>query len=154
MIRSAKWALPLLAAIFCSGCGIEPETIAKLQKAVKATTAQPDELESDAPVVEVEEVAYSTPYPSRDDPFAFAMQASEPREIGVVRPPTAEEVAVHILGFADVHRPCVLLQIDGETHMMKVGDRVSLVEVIAIRPPAADLRVGTLLRTVTMFDPH
>lgn len=154
MFRSAKWVFPLFAAIVCSGCGIEPETIAKLQEAVKASTAQPNDLEPDAPVAETVEVAFSTPYPNRDDPFTFVSRASAPRDVGVVRPPTADKIAVQILGFAHVDRPSLLLQIDGETHMMKVGDRVSLVEVVAIRPPAAELRVGTSLRTVTMFDPQ
>jgi hypothetical protein len=63
-------------------------------------------------------------------------------------------IAVQILRFAHVDRPSLPLHIDWETHRMKVGDRVSLVEVIAIHPPAAELRVGTSLRTVTMFDPQ
>jgi hypothetical protein len=50
MFRSVKRVFPLLATIVCSGCGIEPETIAKLQEAVKASTVQPDDLEPDAPL--------------------------------------------------------------------------------------------------------
>ena len=93
MFRSAKWVFPLFAAIVCSGCGIEPETIAKLQEAVKASTAQPNDLEPDAPVAETVEVAFSTPYPNRDDPFTFVSRASAPRDVGVVRPPTADNGA-------------------------------------------------------------
>ncbi|MGB0597163.1 MAG: hypothetical protein ACPGLY_10765 [Rubripirellula sp.] len=111
-------------------------------------------MEPDAPVAETGEVALSTPYPNRDDPFTFVSRAREPRDVGMVRPPTADKIAVQILVFAQVDRPSLLLQIDGETNMTKVGDRISLVEVIAIRPPAAELRVGTSLRTVTMFDPE
>jgi hypothetical protein len=79
MFSSAKWVFPLFAAIFCSGCGIEPEPIAKLQEAVKASTAQPDDLEPDVSVAENVEVAFFTPYPNRDDPFTFVSRASASR---------------------------------------------------------------------------
>jgi hypothetical protein len=50
---------------------------------------------------------------NRDDPFAFVSRATAPRDVGVVRPPTVDKIAVQILGFAHVDRASLLLQIDG-----------------------------------------
>jgi hypothetical protein len=59
---------------------------------------------------------------------------------------------VEVLGFAEVDEPRVFLRTKETTKSLKVGDVTDGVEVIAIKPPAVELRMGSLVWTATMFD--
>lgn len=155
MFKPMTWLLLPLSAIASMGCGIEPETLAKLQEAVKAASeqGQAGEVESASPLIT--QVATGPVYPERVDPFSFARERNaEPETDGDTNSAAPGEPPVRVLGFAHVDQPRVLLRIGDHTHSLIVGDRIDSVEVMAIRPPAADLRIGTLKQTVSMFDPR
>lgn len=148
------WILLLIAAVVCSGCGINPETLTALKEAVNAASAQNGLGGASPTTPEVVKVAYEPMYPDRVDPFSFPGQ---PSGAPIANSSTAAEsvtdgIGVQVLGFANVDEPRVLLRIKGNTASLKAGDSTDGVEVIAIRPPAAELRIGTLSWTATMFD--
>jgi hypothetical protein len=153
MVKSTKWIPVLVAVTACLGCGIEPETLAKLQEAVNSASGKGLTAENPEPAAQIKEVAFAPPYPDRINPFSFAGQAAPETQFESTSSPLIDGgVDVQVLGFANVDQPCVLLRIRGNTHSLSVGGQVNDVQVIAIRPPAADLRIGTTARTVTMFD--
>lgn len=150
----ARWT-PLLVApiLICAGCGIEPETLTALKEAVDAAKAQHGLGGAPPQPTEVVEVGFEPLYPHRVDPFSFPGQApGVTSQNESVSDPVSDGIAVQVLGFANVEEPRVLLRIKGNTKSLKAGDVEDGVEVVAIRPPAADLRIGTLLWTASMFD--
>lgn len=151
MINTLMRVALFAVALICTGCNLEPETLAALQEAVQASTQSPDS-EPEETGIEAVEVAFSTPHPNRVDPFSFPGESTDrpaldPIEIGEPGP-----IVTEVLGFADVDQPRVLLRIGDRSFSMKVGDQIQSVEVIRIRPPAADLSVDGVVRTITMFD--
>jgi len=144
--------LLVAATVVCGGCGIKPETLTALKEAVNAAAAQDGLGGATADTPEVVEVAYQPLYPNRVDPFSFPGQAPGAATEDTTSDSVTDGIGVKVLGFAEVDEPRVLLRIKGSTASLKVGETTDGVEVIAIRPPAADLRIGTLSWTATMFD--
>ena len=151
MFRFESVAL-IVVITTCSGCGIEPETLAALQDAVNSATDAAQEIPQAEGGEETQAISFTPPYPHRTDPFTFPGRPTEPAIVDREPVTTDDALQPRVLGFANVREPRVLMQIGDSTHSMKVGDRIRSVEVIRIRPPAADLSVLGQVRTITMFD--
>ncbi|MEM1069286.1 MAG: hypothetical protein AAGG48_12515 [Planctomycetota bacterium] len=148
VLAQAAYVFPIVFASV--GCGIEPETLAALQDAVATSQRAPT-----TPDVEEElinDVSFTPPYPERNNPFEFPGQNTERSSVEPVTTETPDATAIEVLGFANVNQPRVLLRVGESTRSLGIGDRIGLIEVIGIRPPAVDLNISGQVRTVTMFD--
>jgi len=135
-----------------SGCGVDPETLEALQSAVSTVSATQPAVTPDATegaAMQSVGVQFTPTHPDRIDPFTFPVGA----DLDTGEGPTMTTVAeIEILGFANVGRPHVLLRSGETVRSMQVGESISGIRVITINPPTAQLQMGTLIWTATMFD--
>jgi hypothetical protein len=132
-----------------AGCGARPETLESLRQAVhRVSTQSPlaSHPEDEPPAIDA---SFQPPHPDRVDPFSFAADASVADQAGTTITTVAQ---VEVMGFAEVEEPRVFLRTKETTKSLKVGQATEGVEVIAIKPPAVQLRMGSLVWTATMFD--
>ena len=148
----SRLILMLVGGIACSGilpgCGRNSEEFKPLVPLVTPVSHLPDQQPSNDPAFAATELQYLPPYPNRVDPFSFPVGTSD---AGAERNVPHANVAVDVLGFADVDDPRVFLRLDGRTHSLAEGSRVGGIEVVKIKPPVVELRRGTLVWTATMF---
>lgn len=147
--KSIHFLLASTLAAFSAGCGIKPETLESLTEVVNSVSSQPP-LAAQAQLDPMPgDSLFQPPYPDRIDPFAFPADAPVADQAGTTITTVAQ---VEVLGFANVDHPCVFLRTKETTKSLKVGEVTDGVEVVAIKPPAVDLRMGSLIWTATMFD--
>jgi hypothetical protein len=139
----------VLATAFSMGCGIEPGTLDSLKEAVNTISAQQSLANQGQDEFEPADRVFDAPNPGRVDPFSFPSGAPVSDQEGTTITPTAQ---VKVLGFANVDEPRVLLRCNEMTKSLGVGGVTDGVEVLAIKPPAVELRMGSLIWTATMFD--
>lgn len=146
-----RFSMVMATVLFSIGCDLEPGTLESLQEAVKTISAQQPVVSQEQARVEPDRGAFVPSNPSRVDPFSFPATApiSNSNEAGTTIPTAAQ---VEVLGFANVHEPRVFLRIKDLTRSLGVGGVSDGVEVLAIKPPAVDLQMGSLRWTATMFD--
>ncbi|MFK8110688.1 MAG: hypothetical protein AB8B91_00715 [Rubripirellula sp.] len=142
--------LILIVATTCGGCGVEPETLESLRGAVNTVSAQSGNaaLPSDTEKNDSLAAQYEPPHPERTDPFAFASEAP----VNDFSTTINSSTNVEVLGFAHVRERRVFLRLKGQTHSLTVGGIASGVQVVAIREPVVELKMGNLVWTATMFD--
>jgi hypothetical protein len=152
-IRMSPKSIPILMAAIlaalAAGCGVEPETLETLRQAVNTVSTQTplaSQLDADLDAVDPR---FHPPYPDRVDPFSFPADAPVADQAGTTLTTVAQ---VEVMGFAQIDEPRVFLRTKEMTKSLKVGDVTDGVEVIAIKPPAVELRMGSLVWTATMFD--
>jgi hypothetical protein len=143
----SSFSVVLAATMFSMGCGVEPETLKSLTEAVNTISAQ-QSLASQDPFGQVDSV-FDAPNPDRVDPFSFPAGAPVSDQEGTTITTVAK---VKVLGFANVDGPRVFLRAKETTKSLSVGDVTDGIEVVAIKPPAVELRMGSLTWTATMFD--
>lgn len=136
-------------AAFSMGCGVEPATLETLRGAVNTISAQQGAAQLDARQSGNRIADFDAPYPERVDPFSFPEGAPVDDQEGTTITTVAQ---VEVLGFANVDEPRVFLRTKEITRSLGVGDVTDGVEVIAIKAPAVELRMGSLVWTATMFD--
>lgn len=89
---------------------------------------------------------FRPPYPHRVDPFEF------------VKEPVVEKLLdtsgskIRVIGFIDVDSKQVILSIDGQTRIVKEGETIGGVQVMAIESPNVRLRNLYQTWTVGLFD--
>ena len=139
----------LAMTLLCAGCGVKPETLESWQDAVQTISAQQSLASQGHTPLRAENVVFEAPNPDRVDPFSFPDGAPVSDQEGTTITTVAQ---VEVLGFAEVDEPRVFLRSKETTKSLRVGDVSDGIEVVAIKPPAVDLRMGTLIWTATMFD--
>lgn len=94
------------------------------------------------------DVDYDTPFPHRVNPFEL------PEEPVVVAGKQDDKAHpdVTVLGFANVDRPKVLVEINGMVATLAVGDRLEQVAVTSIEPPSVSFEFRRVSWTVSIFD--
>jgi hypothetical protein len=141
--------LLLIAAACLPGCDVDPETMDSLQSAVSTVSAKA----ATAPAANAPEESliaqFEPQYPERVDPFVFAVEVPVNNDNSTTINSASR---VQVLGFGNVGEPRVFLRINDRTGPYKVGDSVGGVEVVSIREPVVELRMGSLVWTATMFD--
>ncbi|MFG0289816.1 MAG: hypothetical protein ACF8CQ_16670 [Rhodopirellula sp. JB044] len=137
----------LLGLMFAGGCGIEPETISRIEQmsmqksSAFASMDQPPELD----VTRTSGEGFVVPFPDRQDPFQIVRAGAAPQNKKI----TASNISV--VGFAKLKEQQAILKIDDQSRFVVVGDTVGEVEVLAITPPRVRLRNGNLVWDVSMF---
>ncbi len=149
-MRTKSISLVAVAALVVAGCGVEPETLESLRNAVNTVSAT-NSLPKPQPVVDADptDSLFQPSYPDRVNPFTFPRDADDSDRGGAN---VTSVVQVQILGFAEVDEPRVFLRTNERTKSMRIGEIFDGVEVVAIHPPAVELRMGNLVWTATMFD--
>ena len=143
----------LAAILTLGGCGVETQTLESIREVVQTVHGTANDVSpataSPATAEKTPEIAFEPPYPDRIDPFSFpaGFGAGGPAEVT-----SPSMMQVQVLGFADVEEPRVFLRSRETTRSLRVGDTVDGIEVLAIKAPAVDLRMGSLVWTATMFD--
>ena len=107
-------------------------------------TGQPDGIDGKT---EEAGLAYQWPNPNRNE--IFLPPASKPAGVTT---DNRDSFGVALIGFANVDRQQVLLEIDGITASLTVGDSRRELQVLAIDPPAVTLQRGNREWTVKLFD--
>lgn len=148
--------LPFLMMALQTGCGVQPEALQSLREAVDTASnrsssgagfRQPGNSNPQAKLVSLSD--YEPPHPDREDPFSYPVDAlGTSRQLSAV----TSVAQIEVLGFANVDEPRVLLRTKSTTKSLAVGELLDGVEVVSIRAPAVELRIGTLVWTATMFD--
>ena len=142
----------VLIVITSCGCSVEPETLDSLRAAVETISCDESSSMSGAHNLSIEsegaEASFQPPHPDRVDAFAFAagIDGSSEEDTG------ASVTNVVVIGFANVREHRVFLTIDDQTRSLRVGEVFRGIEVVSIREPVVELRMGSLLWTATMFD--
>ena len=136
--------------LLATGCGVDPETLDSLRDVVNTSAGAPTEFIPTEHVAIADELQFDPPNPDRVDPFSFPIDAAG--ELDQPGTPITTVGHVEVLGFAEVDEPRVFLRTRQTTKSLAVGDTADGVEVIAIHPPAVDLRMGSLKWRATMFD--
>ncbi len=161
-MRRHNFFSALLVVSLTVGCGVEPETLDSLRAAVETISSdgsgltsgltsglpQGDGTENDLNTSSGLADAFQPPHPDRVDAFSFTAGV-EFNGQGSVETSVANVV---VIGFANVREPRVFLRIEDQTRSLRVGEVANGIEVVAIREPVVELRMGSLLWTATMFD--
>ena len=147
--KSILFALPAILAALSVGCGVETETLEAWKEAVHSSSIPSPASLAGSGASEPVDQHFEPPHPDRVDPFSFPTNVGPSDPAG---PATVTVAQVHVLGFADVDQPRVFLRSGDRTGSLKVGEVANGVEVVAINPPAVELRMGSLVWTATMFD--
>ena len=145
----SSFSVLLAATMFSAGCGVEPETLQSLTQAVNTISAQQSLASQEQDPFGQANSVFEAPYPDRVDPFSFPAGAPVSDQEGTTITTVAQ---VRVLGFANVDEPRVFLRAKEITKSLGVGDVTDGIEVVAIKPPAVELRMGSLTWTATMFD--
>lgn len=144
MTSISRFSMALSVMLYSIGCDLEPGTLESLREAVTTISTQQTVVIHEDEKTDIAEGTFVAPNPDRVDPFSFPVSA--PKADG--QSTSINTVAqVEILGFANVYEPRVFLRIKAMTESLGVGGITDGVEVVAIRPPAVDLRRGSLLWT-------
>ncbi len=139
---AATWVVP--------GCGVQPETLATLTEAVRTAQDHARTLQPPPSVIAAPSKSEFKPaHPNRVDPFVFPSEITDNQRAPV---PTTSVAQVRVMGFAEVDELRVLLEAKDSTQSLKVGDELNGIEVVAIKPPTVELRLGNLIWTASMFD--
>lgn len=149
-----KIALAVLVVASTAGCGVDPPSFVTLPGEARPASTRPplsmlSVLDHPQKTLLDQNPDFQAPYPERENPFSFPADVADANFLGG---PAHSVAQVQVVGFADVEEPRVFLRIRNETKSLAVGEQMDGVEVVKINPPAAELRLGSLLWTVTMFD--
>ncbi len=139
-----------LIVLAISGCGIEPETISRIEQMSRqhSTAFSSIETPPELNITRVSSEGFTVPFPDRRDPFQVTDKGKKPQNKAI----TASNVSV--MGFAKLGEQQAILKVGGETRFVVVGDRVGDVEVMAINPPRVRLKNGNLVWDASMFQSH
>ena len=105
---------------------------------------QPDGIDDKT---EEAQLAYRWPNPDRSE--IFLPPARKPASATV---DSRDDYGVALIGFANVDRKQVLLEIDGIIAPLTVGDSRGELQVLSIDPPKVTLKRGDREWTVKLFD--
>ena len=145
----SSFSIVLAATALSMGCDIEPGTLESLKDAVNTISAQQSLASQGQHQFRPAERGFDAPNPGRVDPFSFPAGAPVSDQTGTTITTAAQ---VQVVGFANVDEPRVFLRTKAMTKSLGVGGVTDGVEVVAINPPAVELRMGNLVWTATMFD--
>ncbi|MCM2371722.1 hypothetical protein [Aporhodopirellula aestuarii] len=148
--RPATCFVTGMIAMAVIGCGIEPETISRIEQMTRqqgGTFAGMDD-SPDLNVTQTSNEGFSAPFPDRRDPF-HTTDNSTPTQNKKI---TASNVSV--MGFAKLDVQQAILRIDDQTRFVVAGDRIGEIEVVSITPPRVRLKNGNLVWDASMFQNH
>ena len=90
------------------------------------------------------------------EPPQIPQELLEKKEEPVVAaaPKAIEKPVIRLLGFSDVGEAKAILQLKGEIHVVKAGDTLEGVQIVAVNPPQVEFRFrGGAHWTTALFDP-
>ncbi|MEZ6136838.1 MAG: hypothetical protein R3C53_18235 [Pirellulaceae bacterium] len=152
-----------IGCLLCSfvGCGLDVAQVAsqienikqKSQISSPATLVEPTALDGvEAPVEQLvsapaTEPTYSPPYPSRTNPFEFAIEVAFDGATNT----SASDRKLTLFGFVGSNAPKAIIHLGNETQTLSVGDNWGTIEVLAIEPPEVRLRFDGVVRTWSLL---
>jgi len=105
---------------------------------------QPEDIDG-----ETEETLPVYPWPNPDRSEIFLPPVNKPASASIEN---RDDYGVALIGFVNVDRQKVLLEIDGVVAPLAVGDSRGELQVLAIEPPEVTLKRGSREWTVKLFD--